>query len=60
MDDVDNPWILSISTKIYPLSTKIYPDAPGYIHGSPYLRLVNFVEKTPRGNGPASGRGKDS
>jgi hypothetical protein len=36
VDDVDNPWISSISTRIYPSSMDIYPDASGCIHGSPY------------------------
>jgi hypothetical protein len=39
VDDVDNPWILSISTGIYLLSMDIYPDASGCIHGSPHFGL---------------------
>jgi len=37
VDDVDNPWISSISTRIYPPSMDIYPDAsmvvPTLLHG---------------------------
>ena len=45
---MDNPWISSISTRIYPPSTDIYPDASGCIHGSPYSvtmleRIMNMV-----------------
>ena len=42
MDDVDNPWILSISMKIYPLSVDIYPDTAGYIHDSPYVLYIRY------------------
>ena len=40
MDDVDNPWISSISTRIYPPSMDIYPDASRCIHGSPYITVI--------------------
>jgi hypothetical protein len=35
VDTMDNPWISSISMRIYPSSMDIYPDASGCIHGSP-------------------------
>jgi hypothetical protein len=45
VDDVDNPWISSISTRIYPPSMDIYPDASRCIHGSPYSEQAAYFWK---------------
>jgi hypothetical protein len=49
VDDVDNPWISSISTRIYPPSMDIYPDASRCIHGeiqSKYIKMVDIIYNT--------------
>ena len=47
MDDVDNPWISSISTRIYPPSMDIYPDAslvvPRFVISVPQFRNFHLI-----------------